>query len=869
MGQQETKEVKNLGYLDARQVANLLLGERWDLPERANTSGKRSTSENDVDYADLKRSPSALPIHVRKIWKKLVRRIFPTTASLEDNLYPSVLPCTLPLLFLLDTEQRGSFSGKCCVKLVKRIKEVLKQVHSEFKELQTQGEKGVPISADVEHLEVLLKVASYGFAPVDMLTLASIRYAVAQVELGLYKQNYKQDWCDESNYVSAGSTLHSSSSFKSLGFQIEHWNKRPKIDSKEAICLAVIMRVSEIIIQEYTCKFSSYLSSGHKARIEFCKWLWCFLTVRRSGDRLCLQPLSNETFTDDSIDTEVTDREHLEKESSFVSSGSWSFSSDVSDSFSVNDLFTNGFNTHCVQEHLYIDDIYLLLLFLAGDCVDFGSFMFSKEEEDWKSAKESLLSFASKSPRPLWEKWSGLWNQSSLLRIAEELIFHFGRSSVAHCLTENEFLEFAQHIAFVYLSRCERLESFGTFELRNCIGKGSFGIVKTARDLVTGKFVAIKKCIRISNTNENEEAEQELEAKILQELQGHPNVCRLINYFSSDQYSYIILEICGGGSLFETLSVLQEELCDSGQICLVEKGCKVKYKSSVGFTESQVRHWIKQLLSLLVYMHDRAVCHRDIRPSNLLLTNDGELRIGDFGSAARFSGGWDLFDGNNVVGSLYSIAPEQIERKAYFGTKIDIWCTGVLTYWLLTGQPPFSDDNVEVLYSNIKNMHFKLPEVSKKAKEFILSAMASDPDSRPDAHTLLCHPWLTGEESSIRTFLRFSQFEIPFREGLHQSIKHFVAFLKKVVVNIFSDVGIYCYEVGNGHSIEFLGDRKPLFCQACISSEYYLKFFTCFFCETRGNVTLGKICFELHRGRSILFLKVAHKLRDLILTAVK
>jgi serine/threonine protein kinase len=63
-----------------------------------------------------------------------------------------------------------------------------------------------------------------------------------------------------------------------------------------------------------------------------------------------------------------------------------------------------------------------------------------------------------------------------------------------------------------------------------------------------------------------------------------------------------------------------------------------------------VRHWIKQLLSLLVYMHGKAICHRDIRPSNLLLTNEGELRIGDFGSAARFPGGWDLFDGNNVVG---------------------------------------------------------------------------------------------------------------------------------------------------------------------------------------------------------------------------
>lgn len=63
-----------------------------------------------------------------------------------------------------------------------------------------------------------------------------------------------------------------------------------------------------------------------------------------------------------------------------------------------------------------------------------------------------------------------------------------------------------------------------------------------------------------------------------------------------------------------------------------------------------MRRWIKQLLSLLVYMHGKGICHRDIRPSNLLLTNLGELRIGDFGSAARFQGAWDLFDNNSMVG---------------------------------------------------------------------------------------------------------------------------------------------------------------------------------------------------------------------------
>ncbi|KAK4524195.1 hypothetical protein GAYE_SCF02G2094 [Galdieria yellowstonensis] len=866
MGQKETKEVRGLGYMDARQVATLLLGERWDVAERSDSRSKRSTSESSTNSTDYKLSPYALPIHVRKIWKRLLKRIFPTTASLEESIYPSVLPCTLPMLFLLDSEENGSFCGKYCVKLVKRIKEVLKQVHLEFKELQSQGEQSNCISADVEHLQILLKVASCGFAPVDTLTLASIRYAVAQIELGLYKE-HKDDYYDKKNDVaSSESALHPSSSFKSLGSQIDKWNSKQKMNKKEAICLAAIMRASEIIIQEFTCKFSSYLSSGSKARNDFCRWLWRFLTVRRSNDRLCLQPVSNETFTEDSSYSDTAEREGLEKEPSFVSLGSLSFSSEISDSLSANDSVTNGRNHYYVQERLYIDDIYLLLLFLSGDCVDFGSFMFCKEEEDWKVAfaKDSSTTLSGRPWRPLWEKWSGLWDQSSLLRVAEELMQHFGSSSVSHCLAENEFLEFAQHIAFVYLSRCERLESFGTFELRNCIGKGSFGIVKTARDLISGKFVAIKKCIRSCD-----EEEVEPEVRILLELQGHPNVCRLLNYFSSDQYSYIILEVCGGGSLFESLSCLQDELRALGHSCVVDEAKGMKRNNSVGFTESQVRHWIKQLLSLLVYMHGKAICHRDIRPSNLLLTNEGELRIGDFGSAARFPGGWDLFDGNNVVGSLYSISPEQIQRKAYFGTKIDIWCTGVLTYWLLSGQPPFSDENVDVLYRKVKNMRFQLPEVSKEAQDFILSAMAFEPDCRPDAQTLLSHSWLQGEESSVRSLLRFSNFDIPLNGALFLAGREPSARLKQVIAQVFSDVGIYCYEfAAERHSSEFLRDRKPVFCQACISSEYYLKFFTFFTYETPNGISRGNICFELIRGRSILFLKVVHKLRELILAAL-
>lgn len=187
----------------------------------------------------------------------------------------------------------------------------------------------------------------------------------------------------------------------------------------------------------------------------------------------------------------------------------------------------------------------------------------------------------------------------------------------------------------------------------------------------------------------------------------------------------------------------------------------------------------------------------------------------------------------------------------------------------ILGRPPFYAENVDVLYSNIEKMHFELPEVSNEAKQFILSAMAYEPDSRPDANTLLCHSWLQGEESSIGTLLCFSQFEIPLQEGHGCAQRDSISFLKRILERIFSDVGIYWYSVENCDSVEFLRDTKPVFCRACISSEYYLKFFTLFVSETQERSAPAKVCFKLHRGRSILFLKVVHKLRDLILAAVK
>eukprot|EP00871_Galdieria_phlegrea_P006099 jgi/Galph1/977/GphlegSOOS_G5714.1 len=611
---------------------------------------------------------------------------------------------------------------------------------------------------------------------------------------------------------------------------------------------------------------------GLEARAEFRRWLWRFLTVRRSTDRLCLSPqhYKTELFQDDQILSDSPGKSEGNS-SSNSSRPSWSVSSEVSDSFSAIDFLGND-RVGCVQDSVFVEEMYLLLLFLSGDCVDFGAFLFDMEEEDLRAltTERQGRMDTKKNMRPLWEKWNGLWTQEGLLMVSKNFLNHFGRySKMQLILAEAEFQTFAEHVAFLYRSRSERLESFGIFELRNCIGKGSFGIVKTARDLTSGKFVAIKKCIHSPVNCSSSWSATEPEVCILKELQDHPSVCRLRNYFSSDQYSYIILEVCGGGSIFESLSTLQDELVLMKK---THQECYTKRKL-VGFTEAQIRPWIRDLLSLLVYMHGKCICHRDIRPSNLLLTNNGELRIGDFGSAARFAPGWDLFEGDFVVGSLYSLAPEQIQKKAYSGTKIDIWCTGVLVYWLLAGYPPFPDEDVDVLYKNIKTGNFRLPDISNEAKDFILQAMAVEPESRPDAKTLSSHPWLSGHCDSIGDLLCMSQFAIPLaRNEYSKDCSDIASRVKLILKEIFSDVGIYSYDVsfqGVGAQMS-VGCNKFKFCLACIASDYYLKFYTCLIHQADNDSSKPWIIkFQLYKGRAILFLKVVQKLRDLTCVSCK
>jgi serine/threonine protein kinase len=83
----------------------------------------------------------------------------------------------------------------------------------------------------------------------------------------------------------------------------------------------------------------------------------------------------------------------------------------------------------------------------------------------------------------------------------------------------------------------------------------------------------------------------------------------------------------------------------------------------------------------------QGVCHRDLKLENLLIDNNGHLKISDFGHAGIYKEGWDLFN-TRLVGSLYHLSPEQVQGQCYSGEKIDIWALGVILYLLLPTPTP-------------------------------------------------------------------------------------------------------------------------------------------------------------------------------------
>lgn len=203
----------------------------------------------------------------------------------------------------------------------------------------------------------------------------------------------------------------------------------------------------------------------------------------------------------------------------------------------------------------------------------------------------------------------------------------------------------------------------------------------------------------------------------------HPNILKMYEYFEDDKNYYFVAEYCSGGDLFTRIT---------------RNGC---------LNESVAAEFLRQILSLLTYLHGRGIVHRDLKPEHFFLDSNSQhsiLKLAEFNTAITIRPGQQLAE---LYGTAYYMAPEMLLDVPSYDCKIDVWSAGVILYILLSGIPPFNGSSDRLIARKIKAGRFTFPSpvfdsLSFEGKDFIVHLLNTDPTSRPSAAEALTHPWI-------------------------------------------------------------------------------------------------------------------------------
>ncbi|CAG7876612.1 unnamed protein product [Brassica rapa] len=266
----------------------------------------------------------------------------------------------------------------------------------------------------------------------------------------------------------------------------------------------------------------------------------------------------------------------------------------------------------------------------------------------------------------------------------------------------------------------------GKYELGRRLGSGSFAKVHLARSIETHELVAIKIIDKKRTIESNMEPRIIREIDAMRRLRDHPNILKIHEVMATKSKIYLVMELAVGGELFS-------KLLRRGRL-----------------PESAARRYFQQLASALQFSHLHGVAHRDVKPQNLLLDREGNLKVSDFGLSALPE---HLRDGllHTACGTPAYTAPEIISRRGYDGAKADAWSCGVILYVLLVGYVPFDDSNIASMYRKIQRREYRFPSwISKPARSIIHQMLDPNPETRMSIEAVTNTTWfkksLTGSE---------------------------------------------------------------------------------------------------------------------------
>lgn len=248
----------------------------------------------------------------------------------------------------------------------------------------------------------------------------------------------------------------------------------------------------------------------------------------------------------------------------------------------------------------------------------------------------------------------------------------------------------------------------GRYEIQEIIGVGGMAVVYKAYDNIDDRTVAVKILKEEFLANEEFRRRFKNESKAIAVL-SHPNIVKVYDVSYGDKVQYIVMECVDG-------ITLKEYIRQQGVI---------NYKEAVFF--------VTQILRALQHAHDKGIVHRDIKPQNIMLLENGAIKVTDFG-IARFSRSETRTMTDSTIGSVHYISPEQA-RGDITDDKADIYSVGVMLYEMLTGKLPFESDNtVSVAIMQLQQEPVKPrdinPSIPIGLEQIVLKAMQKNVNDR-------------------------------------------------------------------------------------------------------------------------------------------
>ena len=256
----------------------------------------------------------------------------------------------------------------------------------------------------------------------------------------------------------------------------------------------------------------------------------------------------------------------------------------------------------------------------------------------------------------------------------------------------------------------------GRYEIHELLGVGGMAYVYKAYDNIEKRWVAIKILKEELAGNSDFLRRFRNESKAIAVL-SHPNIVKVYDVSFGDRIQYIVMEYIDGITLKQ----------------YIEQQGEIKWREALYFTV--------QILRALQHAHEKGIIHRDIKPQNIMLLEDGTIKVTDFG-IARFSQAETQTMTDKAIGSVHYIAPEQA-RGGYINDKADIYSVGVVLYEMLTGQLPFVADNavsVAIMQMQAEPTPPSRinPSIPKGLEEITMHAMEKNPAQRfPSAADML------------------------------------------------------------------------------------------------------------------------------------